>query len=167
MMTKAPFVSLHNHTSAGSVLDALNDTEELFYRAKELEHPALAITEHGTMVSHYDAYKASQKTGVKLIPGVEAYFAPDLSEKKSNHMVLVPMNEVGYKNLLRLNYESYKLNHPGGNIGSKLMCIKDLIITEFPCLILNETIKLKTILLEMTKYSIGCCFFININHIGF
>lgn len=115
-MTKAPFVSLHNHTSTGSVLDAMNDTEALFDRAKDLEHPAIAITEHGTMVSHYDAYKASQRTGVKLIPGVEAYFAPDLSEKKSNHMVLLPMNEAGYKNILRLNYESYT-NQASGYMG--------------------------------------------------
>jgi DNA polymerase-3 subunit alpha len=136
-MTKGNFVSLHNHTSAGSVLDALNDTEELFYRAKEIDHPSLAITEHGTLVSHYDAYKASQKTGVKLIPGIEAYFSPDLSEKKSSHMVLLPMNENGYKNILRLNYESYKNQAVGymgkmtpriswdqiGEFGSDIFCL--------------------------------------------
>ena len=136
-MTKGNFVSLHNHTSAGSVLDALNDTEELFYRAKEIEHPAIAITEHGTLVSHYDAYKASQKTGVKLIPGIEAYFSPDLSEKKSSHMVLLPMNENGYKNILRLNYESYRNQAVGymgkmtpriswdqiGEFGSDIFCL--------------------------------------------
>lgn len=136
-MTKGNFVSLHNHTSAGSVLDALNDTEELFYRAKEIDHPSLAITEHGTLVSHYDAYKASQKTGVKLIPGIEAYFSPDLSEKKSSHMVLLPMNENGYKNILRLNYESYRNQAVGymgkmtpriswdqiGEFGSDIFCL--------------------------------------------
>jgi DNA polymerase-3 subunit alpha len=119
------------------VLDALNDTEELFYRAKEIDHPSLAITEHGTLVSHYDAYKASQKTGVKLIPGIEAYFSPDLSEKKSSHMVLLPMNENGYKNILRLNYESYKNQAVGymgkmtpriswdqiGEFGSDIFCL--------------------------------------------
>lgn len=115
-MANGRFVSLHNHTELGSPLDGMNDIQALFERAKNLDNPAIAITEHGTMVSHYDAYKASQKTGVKLIPGVEAYFSPDFSEKRSNHMVLIPMNESGYKNILRLNYESYK-NQVSGYMG--------------------------------------------------
>lgn len=115
-MTFAPFVSLHNHSEQGSPLDGMNDINALFKRAKEIEHSSIAITEHGSLVSHYDAYKASQDTGVKLIPGIEAYFAPDLKEKKSSHMVLIPKNENGYKNILRLNYESYK-NQAVGYMG--------------------------------------------------
>lgn len=115
-MPNGPFVSLHNHTEQGSPLDGMNDVGLLFDKAKELDHPAIAITDHGTMTAHYDAYKASQKTGVKLIPGMEAYFAPDLSEKKSNHMVLVPKTEKGYKNILRLNYEAYN-NQASGYMG--------------------------------------------------
>jgi DNA polymerase III alpha subunit (gram-positive type) len=67
-MPNGPFISLHNHTSTGSVLDALNDVNELFDRAKEIDHHAIAITDHGTLTAHYDSYKASQRTGVKLIP---------------------------------------------------------------------------------------------------
>lgn len=136
-MTKGNFVSLHNHSEQGSPLDGMNDVNKLFSRAKEIDHPSLAITEHGTLVSHYDAYKASQKTGVKLIPGIEAYFSPDLSEKKSSHMVLLPMNENGYKNILRLNYESYRNQAVGymgkmtpriswdqiGEFGSDIFCL--------------------------------------------
>ena len=129
-MTKAPFVSLHNHTEQGSPLDGMNDVNKLFSRAKEIDHPSLAITEHGTLVSHYDAYKASRKTGVKLIPGIEAYFSPDLSEKKSSHMVLLPMNENGYKNILRLNYESYR-NQAVGYMGKMTPRISWDQISEF------------------------------------
>ena len=107
-MAKAPFVSLHNHTEMGSPLDGMNDVYELFHQAKELDHRAIAITDHGTLTAHYDAWKASLQTGVKLIPGMEAYFAPDLSIKKSYHLVLLARNHQGYKNILRLNYESYK-----------------------------------------------------------
>lgn len=114
-MPNGPFVSLHNHTEF-STLDALNKVDDLFDRAKELDHPAVAITDHGVLGSHHDAYVASQRTGVKLIPGIEAYFAPDLSEKKSSHMVLVPKNENGYKNILRLNYEAYN-NQASGYMG--------------------------------------------------
>jgi DNA polymerase-3 subunit alpha len=112
------FISLHNHTELGSPLDGMNDVEDLFVRAKEVDHPAVAITDHGTMTAIYDAWKASKKTGVKLIPGMEAYFTTDLTTKKNNHLILLAKNEVGYRNLLRLNYESYK-NQVSGYMGKK------------------------------------------------
>ena len=104
---KKQYVSLHNHTELGSPLDGLNTVQDLFGRAKELEMPAVAVTDHGTMTALYDSYKESKKTGIKLVPGCEFYFSTDLTEKKSNHMVLLAKNEIGYKNLLRLNYEAY------------------------------------------------------------
>ena len=60
-----------------------------------------------------------------------------------------------------INLLTYQKNHPAGNIGKDLKKIKDLIIYEFPKLILNDNISLNNVLLEMTKYKIGCCFFTN------
>ena len=117
-MTKGPFVSLHNHTELGSPLDGMNDTYDLFRRAKEVDHPAVAVTDHGTLTALYDAWKASQETGVKLIPGIEAYFADDLSSRKSYHLVLLAKNEIGYRNILKLNYHSYQ-NQVSGYMGKK------------------------------------------------
>lgn len=60
--------------------------------------------------------------------------------------------------------EKYKQNHVSGNIGKDLLTIKDVLIINYPKIIIDEkTIKinLHDILLEMTNYSIGCCFFIN------
>ena len=113
-----PFVSLHNHTELGSPLDGMNDTLDLFKRAKEVDHPGIAITDHGTLTAIYDAWKASQETGVKLVPGIEAYFALDLGERTSSHLVLLAKNKEGYKNILRLNYEAYK-NQVSGYMGKK------------------------------------------------
>ena len=113
-----PFVSLHNHTELGSPLDGMNDTLDLFVRAKEVDHPAVAITDHGTLTAIYDAWNASKETGVKLIPGIEAYFALDMESKRSNHIVLLAKNEEGYRNILRLNYEAYK-NQVSGYMGKK------------------------------------------------
>ena len=115
---KGKFVSLHNHTELGSPLDGMNDVDDLFIRAKEVDHPAVAVTDHGTMAAIYDAWKASKKHGVKLIPGMEAYFTVDHAIKKSNHLVLLAKNEAGYRNLLRLNYESYK-NQVAGYMGKR------------------------------------------------
>ena len=117
-MAKAPFVSLHNHTQIGSPLDGMNDVNQLFKQAADLDHRAIAITDHGTMTAHYDCFKASRETGVKFIPGIEAYFAPDMEQRKSYHLVLLAQNEIGYKNLLRLNYESYK-NQVSGYMGKR------------------------------------------------
>lgn len=115
-MTSGPFVSLHNHTELGSNLDSMNRVDEIFARAKEVDHPALAITDHGYLTAHYDCWKESKKTGVKFIPGLEAYFSADMDDKKTNHMVLLAQNAIGYKNILRLNYESFK-NQVSGYMG--------------------------------------------------
>jgi DNA polymerase-3 subunit alpha len=117
-MSKGPFVSLHNHTELGSPLDGMNDTYDLFKRAKEIDHPAVAVTDHGTMTALYDAWKASKETGVKLIPGMEAYFTDDLTKRKNYHLVLLAKNEAGYRTLLRLNYEAYR-NQVSGYMGKK------------------------------------------------
>lgn len=72
-----------------------------------------------------------------------------------NTMIIIILN------ILNINYDSYKLNHPGGNIGINLLEIKDIIIYEFPKININKVCNLSNILLEMTKFSIGCCFFVN------
>ena len=65
-----------------------------------------------------------------------------------------------------VSIEKYKENHLSGNIGTSLITIKDVLITDYPKFIFdnNNTIfLLNIILLEMTKYEIGCCFFVNSN----
>lgn len=109
------FVSLHTHTCLGSMLDALNNVDALFEKVKSLGQKALAITDHGTMAAHYDAYKASQKTGVKFIPGCETYFVNSYATiedskktERRKHLVLLAQNAQGYKNLLRANFIGFQ-----------------------------------------------------------
>jgi len=89
--------------------DAMSNVTDMFKRASELGQSALAITDHGTIAAAYDARKASVKYGVKYIPGIEAYFVDDIEDKKQRrrHIVLLAQSEIGYKNLLRMNYEGY------------------------------------------------------------
>jgi DNA polymerase III alpha subunit/DNA-binding Xre family transcriptional regulator len=51
------------------MLDALLSVDDLFKKVKEFGQKAIAITDHGTLAAHYDAFKAYKKTGIKFIPG--------------------------------------------------------------------------------------------------
>jgi len=109
---------LHVHSHLGSQLDGIGTSEQYAKLAKEMGHPSLAITDHGKMNGHYDHFLACKKHGINPIFGVEAYVEFELERfeekngkqkrvrNKNMHLVLLAKNEVGYKNLLKLNYKS-------------------------------------------------------------
>jgi len=109
---------LHIHTSIGSMLDGIGSSEQYAALAKEMGHTSLAITDHGKMNGHYEHYLACKKYGIKPIYGVEAYVEFQLERykevkgkqkrqrNKNMHLVLLAKNDIGYKNLLKLNYLS-------------------------------------------------------------
>ncbi|MBN2548506.1 MAG: DNA polymerase III subunit alpha [Anaerolineales bacterium] len=102
------FVHLHVHTEY-SLLDGFSNIKKLVARAAEMNMPALAITDHGTMFGVIDFYNAARAAGIKPIIGLEAYLAPrgmqsrdPQLDKKATHLLLLAENQVGYQNLLRL-----------------------------------------------------------------
>ncbi|MGI6225029.1 MAG: DNA polymerase III subunit alpha [Peptococcales bacterium] len=102
------FVHLHTHT-AYSLLDGACRLDELINKAKELNMPALAITDHGVMYGVIDFYKACKKAGIKPIIGCEVYVAPNSRfDRRPNiddspyHLVLLAQNNTGYQNLIKL-----------------------------------------------------------------
>lgn len=102
------FVHLHVH-SEYSLLDGFSNIKKLVKRAKEMDMPALALTDHGTMFGVIDFYNAATKAGIKPIIGVESYMAArgmqdrDAQlDKKSSHLLLLAENETGYRNLLQI-----------------------------------------------------------------
>ena len=103
------FAHLHVHTEY-SLLDGFSNIKKLVKRVKELEMPAVAITDHGTMFGVMDFYKAAVGEGVKPIIGVEAYMAArgmqdrdSKLDRSSYHLLLLAENETGYRNLLRIS----------------------------------------------------------------
>ncbi|MBN1147538.1 MAG: PHP domain-containing protein, partial [Anaerolineales bacterium] len=58
------FTHLHVH-SEYSLLDGFSNIEKLVKRAMELEMPAIALTDHGTMFGVIDFYNAAIKVGIK------------------------------------------------------------------------------------------------------
>lgn len=105
----AKFVHLHVH-SEYSLLDGLPKIRNLVARAKELEMPAVALTDHGVMYGALEFYKECQKEEIKPLIGMEGYTVPgdhlkktDKEDKVNNHILLLAKNYQGYKNLLSLS----------------------------------------------------------------
>ncbi len=102
------FVHLHVHTTY-SLLDGFSNVKRLVERAREMNMPALAITDHGTMFGVIEFYHAAREAGIKPIIGVEAYLAARTmkerdpqEDKKSTHLLLLAENQTGYRNLLQI-----------------------------------------------------------------
>ena len=116
------FIHLHLH-SEYSLLDGATRIENLVKRAKELGMRAVAVTDHGNMygaVTFFDScvsldeayYKEHGKPIVKPILGCEFYVASDYQKKegreKLNHLILLVKNEIGYKNISKLNAIAFR-----------------------------------------------------------
>ncbi len=108
------FVHLHVH-SHYSLLDGGSSVEMLVHQARKLGMEALALTDHGNLFGAIEFYRACKDVGIKPILGMEAYIAPtsrfdrssgNISEA-SYHLLLLAMNETGFRNLMRLSSRAY------------------------------------------------------------
>ena len=87
------FVHTHVHTQY-SLLDGAARIPELVATAKELDMPAIAITDHGALYGIVDFYEECKKQGIKPIIGIETYVAPNLSKENEgvreySHLILL------------------------------------------------------------------------------
>ena len=110
------FVHLHLHTEY-SLLDGACRIKKVVKRAKELNMPAIAMTDHGNMfgaINFFDACvdldkKYFEEHGVPVVKpifGCEFYVCSNLENKESReyaHLILLVKNEIGYKNISMLN----------------------------------------------------------------
>lgn len=103
------FVHLHVH-SEFSLLDGACRISDLINRAKELNMPAVALTDHGVMYGAVPFYQQAKAAGIKPIIGCEVYVAPkdrfDRGARKDAsayyHLTLLASNLQGYQNLMQL-----------------------------------------------------------------
>lgn len=104
------FVHLHNHSMA-SLLDGFSTPQEIAERAAELEQPAIAITDHGSMAGTIAFYEACRAVGIKPLFGIEAYVCSDMEsrdkESKIYHAVFIARNEIGLKKLYKISESSW------------------------------------------------------------
>jgi DNA polymerase-3 subunit alpha len=117
-VSNRPFVHLHLH-SQYSLLDGAIKIDPLFARAKALNMPAVALTDHGNLFGAVEFYERARESGIKPILGCEVYLASEsrfTKEKREkdasgydaiNHLLLLASNATGYRNLVYLVSKGY------------------------------------------------------------
>ncbi|MEG1963450.1 MAG: DNA polymerase III subunit alpha, partial [Clostridia bacterium] len=108
---KKTFIHLHVHTEF-SLLDGaarltLGKKHPLLQACKAKNMPAIAITDHGVMYGVNLFYNYCIDEGIKPIIGCEFYTCEDMhvhsGRGDTNHLVLIAKNDIGYKNLVKLD----------------------------------------------------------------
>ena len=107
----ADFTHLHLHTLY-SLLDGAIRLPDLMKVCADTGMKAVAVTDHGNMFGTVNFYQEAKKHGIKPIIGFEAYVAgekgrTDKSQRIGNHLVLLAMNDAGYRNLRYLSTKAF------------------------------------------------------------
>ena len=107
-MAEAGFVHLHVH-SEYSILDGACRIPALAARAAELEMPAVALTDHGSLAGAVELVRETGKVGVKPLVGCELYVAEDRRAQRKGyaHLTLLAEDNTGYANLIKLASAGY------------------------------------------------------------
>ncbi|MBA2653872.1 MAG: DNA polymerase III subunit alpha [Gammaproteobacteria bacterium] len=112
---KPKFVHLHIHTEY-SLIDGLPRIKQLIAAVKNLNMPAIAITDHCNLFGMVKFYRAALEAGVKPIIGVDLLIHNPVQPQSPHHLVLLCQNECGYKNLTKLVSKSYLDQQYGAGI---------------------------------------------------
>ena len=101
------FVHLRLH-SEYSLVDGLVRIKPLASKVAELGMPAVALTDFNNFFGLVKFYKAAQGAGVKPILGTEVLVLDESGEGALTQLVLLVIDQVGYKNLTRLISKAYQ-----------------------------------------------------------
>jgi len=152
-----PFVHLHSH-SEYSLIDGISRLPQMVSRAKELNMPALALTDHGNMYGAIYFYKEAMAQGIKPILGCEVYVTEgsrfDRPEGKTyerlKHLILLAETMEGYENIVKIVSKSstegfYRKPRADRDLLSTynkgIIALSACIAGEIPQLILQDNIE--------------------------
>jgi len=118
------FTHLHLH-SKYSLLDGLVEIDQLISASVSKGHTAVAVTDHGHMMSAIELYYKARENGLKPIIGSELYICEDVNitgpEQRNNHLTVLVKNEQGFKNLIRLCSSSAMYFYRNPRVDKKLL----------------------------------------------
>ena len=154
-----PFVHLHCHTEY-SLFDGLCRVHKMVARAKELNMPAVAITDHGNMYGAITLYKEAKKQGIKPIVGCEVYVTKGSrfdhkqggTRERLNHLILLAKDLRGYHNLVKIvskgftegenNYHRPRVDHELlAEYHEGLIALSACIEGEVPMAVINRNLE--------------------------
>ena len=95
------FVHLRVH-SEFSVVDGIVRLDDLVKRTRELNQPAVALTDLGNLFGLIKFYKAARNHGIKPIAGCDIHVTNDTDLTKPFRILLLVANELGYRRLCEL-----------------------------------------------------------------
>ena len=90
------------------MLDGACEIGKLVDRVKELEMPAVAMTDHGNIFGAVEFANAAKAAGVKPILGCELYVCKKEDHRAApegdsyNHLIVLAENDEGYRNLVKV-----------------------------------------------------------------
>lgn len=106
-MCNKQFVHLHMHTdrSNSNMFECVSKPEDYIKLAQEQGAPAVAFTEHGTILNWVQKKQMVEKAGLKYIHAIEAYVTESLDEKVRDnyHLTMIAKNEEGVKEINKLS----------------------------------------------------------------
>ncbi|MEJ2061022.1 MAG: DNA polymerase III subunit alpha [Gammaproteobacteria bacterium] len=105
------FVHLHLHTEY-SLIDSVVRIKPLMKTVAEAGMPAVAMTDHGNLFAMVKCYRAAIAQGLKPIIGVEVQIRE--GDEPLSPLVLLCMNDTGYRNLTRLVSRGYQEGQHAG-----------------------------------------------------
>jgi DNA polymerase-3 subunit alpha len=119
------FVHLHCHSDY-SLLDGCARVDRYMERCRQLDMPAIALTDHGNLFGAINFYKAARKAGIKPLIGCEIYLVydhkqaerPKRDRNRSDDINDVPedalgpdqfpANQIHHKTLIAKNFKGYQ-----------------------------------------------------------
>ena len=100
------YYNYHKHDYYGNIVvhDSVASIKEYCKRASELGHDSVFTTNHGYQGFVFEWMNTAEKYNLKVIEGAEVYYVVDINEKtrKSNHLVIIALNDDGAKQLNKM-----------------------------------------------------------------
>lgn len=93
----------HDHKGNHRSLDTVTKEEHYIERCLELGHTHYFTTNHGSKGDVFTSKTLCDKYGVKMVVGSEFYYVDDvdIKERKMYHLVVIALNNEGYKDINR------------------------------------------------------------------
>ncbi len=150
-------ISKEDAVLAISASGKAKELEGVLYYAKRFNIPVIALT------AGKDSPLAKASDYLLSLPEYKEACALEMIPTTSSTLTLV-IGDIITACLIELKdftAENFKVFHPGGDLGSKLLKVEDIMHKEQNIPLVQEGADMKSVVIEMTKKNLGCVGIIN------